>query len=43
MKFRTIFNILLLTFVATATIQEANVENLEKRTHEKSIAKHKKN
>eukprot|EP00833_Pecoramyces_ruminatium_P001931 jgi/Orpsp1_1/1175963/evm.model.c7180000055884.1 len=42
MKFRTIFNILLLSFVATATIQEANNEIFEKRADEKSISKQKK-
>jgi len=42
MKFRTIFNILLLTFVASATIQDANNEILGKRADENSIAKKEK-
>nr|AWI66969.1 Glycosyl hydrolase family 32 [Anaeromyces contortus] len=43
MKFSTIFNILLLTFVATSSIQDANAEILGKRGIEKSISKQKKN
>ncbi|OUM58932.1 glycoside hydrolase family 32 protein [Piromyces sp. E2] len=42
MKFSTIFNILLITFVATATIQDVNGEILGKRANEKSVSKQKK-